>query len=97
MLLEMASLEGRDSLCGISGHWGSQDKVDTTPVQTAWRGAPETPEHWVMGNVSLRFWGPLVQMHRLLQDYQPLARLFGSLSCPPAVKASAWYTVGSHG
>ena len=49
MLLEMASLEGRGSLCGNSRHWGSQDKVDTTPVQTAWRGAPETPVHWVMG------------------------------------------------
>ena len=27
--------------------------------------------HWVMGNASLRFWGPLAQMHRFLQDHQP--------------------------
>lgn len=71
MLLEMASLEGRGSLCGISRHWGSQGKVDTTPVQTAWREAAEAPVHWVMGNGSLRFWGPLAQMHRFLQDHQP--------------------------
>lgn len=95
MLLEIASLEGRGSLCGISRHWGSQGKVDTTPVQTARREAAEAPVHWVMGNGSLRFWGPLAQMHRFLQDHQLLARLFGSLSCPPAVGRKGFSPVHS--
>lgn len=97
MLLEMASLEGRDSLCVASLGTGEAKTRWTQPQCKLHERAPETPVHWVMGNVSLRFWGPLVQMHRLLQDYQPLQDSFGSLSCPPAVKASAWYTVGSHG
>lgn len=79
MLLEMASLEGRGSLCGISRHGGSQGKVDTTPVQTAKRGVLEAPVECERRNRSLRFWGPLVQMHRFLQDHQPPARLSGSL------------------
>lgn len=57
MLLEMASLEGRGSLCGISRHWGSQGKVDTTPVQTAKRGALEAPVECERRNRSLRLWG----------------------------------------
>lgn len=96
MLLEMASLEGRGSLCGNSRHWGSQDKVDTTPVQTAWRGAPETPVHWVMG-MGLSDSGATGPDARFLQDHQPSGKTLWESLMSAAVKASAWYTVGSHG
>ena len=82
MLLEMASLEGRGSLCGISRHWGSQGKVDTTPVQTAKRGALEAPVECERRNRSLRLWGHLSRCIGFFRTISLLARLSGSLSCP---------------
>lgn len=49
MLLEIATSEGRGSLCGICRHWGSQGKGGPAPVQTTQRGASGVPSECVGG------------------------------------------------